>query len=300
MAISDNLKGALLLMASMAAFTINDMFMKMMTGQVPVVQLIFLRGALTTTAVSLLAWRMGAFSGRIAPRDRVFVALRTGAEICATYFFLTALSHMPLANITAILQALPLVLALAAALFLGEGFGWKRLVAIVIGFIGVMLIVRPGAEGFTIYSIYGLIAVCFVTVRDLSTRRLSRETPSMLVTWVTTVAITLVYGVVSTGVDWAPISGREALLLTLTSGSIFCGYLFSIMVMRVGEISFTAPFRYTGLLWALALGWFAFGEWPAPLTLLGAGIVAASGVFTIYREARTGRRTPLQYGPRIR
>ncbi|MFU1477437.1 DMT family transporter [Roseovarius sp. C7] len=300
MAVSDNLKGALLMMASMAAFTINDMFMKMMTGQVPLVQLIFLRGALTTIAVTLLAWRLGAFRGRIAGRDRLLVAMRTGAEICATFFFLTALSHMPLANITAILQALPLVLAVAAALIFGEGFGWKRLVAIVIGFLGVLLIVRPGAEGFTVYSIYGLIAVCFVTIRDLSTRRLSRETSSMLVTWVTTVAITLVYGVASTSVDWAPITGREATLLVLTSGSIFCGYLFSIMVMRVGEISFTAPFRYTGLIWALVLGWFAFGEWPTSLTLLGAAIVSGSGIFTIYREARGGRRTPMQYGPRIR
>ncbi|QYX57739.1 DMT family transporter [Roseovarius sp. SCSIO 43702] len=300
MKLSDNLTGAVFMMVAMAAFTVNDMFMKLMSGSVPLIQLIFLRGILTTIAVSVLAWRLGAFRGRIAGRDRLIVAIRTGSEICATYFFLTALTHMPLANVTAILQALPLAIAVAAALFLGEGFGWKRLVAIVVGFVGVLLIVRPGAEGFNVYSLYGLVAVGFVTVRDLSTRRLSRETSSMLVTWVTALSITVVYGLASITIDWGPMDGGELVLLVLASSSIIAGYLFSIMVMRVGEISFVAPFRYTGLVWALVLGWFAFGDWPSNITLLGAAIVAGSGIFTIIREAREGRRTPMQYGPRIR
>jgi len=300
MKLSDNLTGAIFMMVSMAAFTINDMFMKIMSGSVPLIQLIFLRGVLTTLAVSLLAWRMGTFRGRIAGGDRVLVAIRTGAEICATYFFLTALTHMPLANVTAILQALPLAIAVAAALFLGEGFGWRRLVAILVGFAGVMLIVRPGAEGFNVFSLYGLTAVGFVTIRDLSTRRLSRDTSSMLVTWVTAVSITLVYGLASITVDWAPMTWTNSGLLLLASGSVIGGYLFAIMVMRVGEISFVAPFRYTGLIWALVLGWLAFGEWPSTITLIGAAIVAGSGIFTIIREAREGRRTPTQFGPRIR
>jgi S-adenosylmethionine uptake transporter len=300
MKLSDNLTGAIFMMVSMAAFTVNDMFMKLMAGEIPLVQLIFLRGLLTTIAVTVLAWYMGAFNGRIAGRDRLLVAVRTGSEICATYFFLTALTHMPLANVTAILQALPLAIAVTAALFLGEGFGWRRVVAIIVGFAGVLLIVRPGAEGFNIYSLYGLVAVGFVTVRDLSTRRLSKETSSMLVTWITALAITVVYGAASTMIEWELMRPGQIGLLALSSGSIIAGYLFSIMVMRVGEISFIAPFRYTGLVWALILGWLAFDEWPGGITLLGAAIVVASGVFTIIREAREGRRTPTQYGPRIR
>ena len=300
MKLSDNLTGAVFMMVSMAAFTVNDTFVKLMTGDVPLFQIVFLRGILTAVMVSLLAWRMGAFRGRIAVRDRGLVALRTCAEIAATYFFLTGLTYLPLATITAILAALPLAIAVAAALFLGEGFGWRRLVAIVVGFSGVMLIVQPGTEGFNGYAVYGLLAVCAVTVRDLSTRRLSRDTASMLVTWVTTIGITTVYGLASLTVDWVPLSGREGALLVAAAVSVIGGYLFSIMVMRVGEISCTAPFRYTGLVWALLLGWLVFGDWPDMITLIGAGVVVASGVFTLVREAQEGRRKRLQYALRTR
>lgn len=291
MARSDNLTGALLMMASMAAFTLNDTMMKAMAGQVPLFQLLFLRGVITTLAVAAIAWRMGALRARVSRRDRGIILWRTVAEIGAAYFFLTALFNMPIANVTAILQALPLTITLAAALFLREPVGWKRLAAIVVGFAGVMLIVRPGAADFNFHSLYALIAVGFVTLRDLSTRRLSRETPSMLVTLITSAAIMVVFGLASLAGAWAPMGPRE---IGLTAGAglmIIGGYLFSIMVMRVGEIGFTAPFRYTGLIWALALGWLAFGEWPEPITLLGAGIVAGSGLFTLYRESRLARKT---------
>jgi len=286
---SDNLRGSVLMMLSMAAFTINDVFMKMMADDVPLFQLMFLRGFLTTLATGFIAWKMGALSARISPGDRWMVCLRTIAEIGASYFFLTALFNMPIANITAILQALPLTIALAAALFLKEPIGWRRLLAITVGFVGVMMIVRPGAEGFSEYSLYGLAAVAFVTLRDLSTRRLSRDTPSMLVTFVTSVAIMTVFGLASLTDDWVAVGIRETTLITAAATAIIGGYLFSVMVMRVGEISFIAPFRYTGLVWALILGWLVFGEWPQAVTLLGAGVVVASGMFTLYREARAAR-----------
>jgi drug/metabolite transporter (DMT)-like permease len=286
---SENLTGAFLMMASMACFTLNDTAMKLMAGEIPLFQLLFLRGVFTTLAVGLVAWRMGAFRTRPPRRDWQLIGWRTVAEIGAAYFFLTALFNMPLANVTAILQALPLTITLAAALFLREPVGWRRLTAIVVGFAGVMLIVRPGAEDFTIFSLYGLAAVGFVTLRDLTTRRLSRGTPSMLVTFITSAAIMVFFGLASLPAPWVAMDPRE---WGLTGGAAFLiigGYLFSIMVMRVGEISFTAPFRYTGLIWALVLGWVAFGEWPEPLTLIGAALVAGSGVFMLLREARLKR-----------
>jgi len=122
-------------------------------------------------------------------------------EIGAAYFFLTALFNMPIANVTAILQALPLTITLAAALFFGDPIGWRRMSAILVGFVGVMLIVRPGAADFTIYSLYVLAAVGFVTLRDLATRRLSKETPSMLVTFITSTSIMVFFGVASLTID---------------------------------------------------------------------------------------------------
>jgi len=290
MKFSDNTIGAFLMMASMAAYTMNDALMKTLAGTVPLFQVIFLRGCLTTVAVAVIAWRMGAFSSRVSRRDSGAIALRVVGEVAGTYFFLTALYHMPLANVTAILQSLPLALTLAAALVLGEPVGWKRILAVLAGFVGILMIVRPGTEGFNVYALYGLAAVACISVRDLATRRLSRETSSMLVTFATSATVMTVFGLASLTGDWAPLSSGDGLIIVGASVLIVAGYLTSIMVVRVGEISFTAPFRYTAILWALALGWLVFGDWPKPIVLVGAGIVVASGVFTLYREARLGRQ----------
>ena len=298
MARSDNLTGALLMMASMACFVLNDTFMKALAGEIPLNQLLFVRGVLTTLAVAIMAWRMNGLMVRPSRRDSGIIAIRTCAEICAAYFFLTALFNMPLANVTAILQALPLTVSLGAALVFREPIGWRRLLAILVGFVGIVLIVRPGTEGFNVYSLYGLAAVCCVTLRDLSTRKLSREIPSIFVTLVNSTAIMVVFGLASLASDWVAMDVRANMLTLSAAVLIIGGYLFSIMVMRVGEISFVAPFRYSGLIFALALGWLAFGEWPDMLTLLGAGIVMGSGLFTLYREAQLGRRKRASHGLR--
>ncbi len=287
---SDNLTGAILMMASMAAFTLNDTMMKSLAGEVPLFQLLFLRGVLTTIAVGGMAWWMGVLWPKISRRDAGVIMLRMGAESLAAYCFLTALFNMPIANVTAILQALPLTITLMAALIFREPIGWRRLLAIVVGFVGVLLIVRPGPEGFDANVIYALAAVGFVTLRDLATRRLSREVPSLFVTLVTSASIMAIFGLASLTGGWAEMDMRAGALTAGAAVMIIGGYLFSIMVMRVGEISYVAPFRYTGLIWALGLGWLVFGEWPDDITLLGAAIVVSSGIFMLYREARLARK----------
>ena len=288
--LKDNLLAASFMTASMAAFTFNDTLMKMMAGDVPRYQLLFLRGLMTSTIVAVIAWRMGAFAVRLTPKDRARVLLRSLTDTAAAFFFLTALFNMPLANVTAILQALPLTITLAAWAIMGEPVGWRRFLAIAVGLLGVMLIIRPGAEDFTVYSLYAMAAVACVTARDLITRTMSPDVPSMLAVFVNSAMIMIVFGILTIPGDWVAMTPRT---WGLTSGAailIIGAYLFSILVMRVGDISFVAPFRYTGLLWALILGYLVFGDWPAPLTLLGAGIVVASGLFMLYRETRAMKR----------
>jgi len=300
MALSENLTGALLMMGSMAAFTINDTMMKATSGEVPLFQLLFLRGVLTTVLVAMIAARMGALRARPTRRDWGLIGWRAVAETGAAYFFLTALFHMPLANVTAILQMMPLTITLAAWIFLREPVGWRRLLAIAVGFFGVMLIVRPGAADFNSYSIYALVAVGFATLRDLVTRQMSPATPSMLVTLVTSAVVMVAFGLAGLGGEWVTMTGRE---IGLTAGAglmIIGGYLFAIMVMRVGEISVVAPFRYTGLIWALVLGWSIFGDWPDTLTLIGAAIIAGSGLFTFWRESRLARAARIVQTKRVR
>ena len=288
---SPNTTGALLMMASMAAFTLNDTLLKLTNGAVPLAQLLFLRGVLSSVLIYALARSLGALRFRVARRDWGLIAIRAAAEVGAAYFFVTALLNMPLANVTAVLQALPLTVAVGAALVFREPLGWRRMSAILIGFMGMLLIVRPGVDGFSLWSGYALMAVLCVTLRDLATRRLSVHVPSMTVTLASSLAVTVSFGLASTLTDWVPVTLPLAALIGAAAVFIIGGYFFSIRAMRVGEISFIAPFRYTGLVWALVLGWLVFGDWPTNLTLLGAGIVVATGLFTLYRERRVKERS---------
>ncbi|MDP3961002.1 MAG: DMT family transporter [Pseudorhodobacter sp.] len=289
MAISDNLRGALYMNIAMLAFTLNDSCMKAVTQTMPLFQAITLRGAISVAALVAIAAMMGGLRLRHDRRDGVVIVVRSLAEVGGTLFFLLALMHMPLANLSAIMQSLPLAVTLTAALVLGDPVGWRRLLAIAIGFVGVLIIIRPGTDGFDRWSVMGLASVACVVVRDLATWRLSRAVPSVMVAiWAG--ASVLVMGLAGLGVSgWQPVSGREAGLIAGAAANLIVGYLFVVMVMRVGDISFVAPFRYMALLWAIVLGWLMFSNLPDGLTLVGAGIVVATGIFTFLRERQLAR-----------
>ncbi|WP_170764852.1 DMT family transporter [Ruegeria lacuscaerulensis] len=279
-----NAKGALLMMGSMAAFTFNDALIKAAGAEIPLFQMVAMRGTLATILVYLLARHLGALHLDFPRHDKWLVAARCLAELSATIFFLIALLHMPLANVTAVLQVLPLTVTLGAVLFFGEHIGWRRILAIAMGFAGMLLIVRPGPDGFSVYAIYALIAVASVTVRDLITRRMSIHVPSLTVTLATTVTITLT-GIVVTAVSgWEPVQAGAGLMVASAAVFVLAGYLCSVMVMRVGDVGFVAPFRYSSLIWALGLGWVVFGDWPDTVTMFGATLVVGAGMFTLFRE----------------
>ncbi len=296
MALSDNMRGAALMAASMTAFVINDVFMKAVLVDIPVFQATFLRGLGITACLIILCRMLGQLRWNFARKDWALIVLRSLSELISTVFFLSALRTMPLANLSAILQALPLTVTLAGAVVFREAIGWRRMLAILAGFAGVLLIIQPGAAGFTTASVYALGAVAFVTVRDLSVRRLSPDVPSVMVALLAAIGVTLFSGLGSTLVDWAPVTGQSLGLLVCAMLCLVCGYVFSVQTMRVGEISFIAPFRYTSLLVALILGFVVFGDFPDAVTLLGALIVVATGLFTLYREARLKRPAPQQIG----
>lgn len=292
MALSDNLKGAALMTVSMAAFTVNDTFLKLLGGDLPLFQILLLRAI----GVSILLAAYGVASGSLvipaSRRDRWLILWRSVAEAGAAWFFITALFHMPIANVSAILQALPLTVTLAAALFLGEPVGWRRFAAILIGFAGVYLIVRPGGEGFTIHSVYAVLSVLCVTLRDLAVRQLSPEVRSTTVAMATAVVVGLFAAAGSVFVEWRPMTGTHWAWLAGSVVMLLGAYLTSVSSMRVGEIGAVAPFRYTSLIVALITGWFVFGDWPDVLTLFGAAVIVGTGLFTLWRE-HVGRRRAL-------
>ena len=169
---TENLRGAMLMVLSMAAFTTNDLFVKLLGAQLPLSQVLMLRGAVALLMIAGLCQFYQAWTIRYARKDWGLIALRCAADVCATYFFLNALINMPIANATAILQLLPLTVALGAALFLNELLGWRRMIAIGIGFLGMLMIVRPGAEGFSNYC--PAAAACATAIVAFKERLASR------------------------------------------------------------------------------------------------------------------------------
>lgn len=288
--LSDNARGALFMAICMAGFVLNDAMIKLVTQEISLFQAIFLRGILASLLIGALAWGRRELFYRPSRGDAKLLVLRIIGELGGTVTYLTALMHIPIASATAILQALPLAVTLGAAVFLKEPVGWKRYTAIAIGFAGVLIIVRPGAEGFDAFALFAVVAVGFVTLRDLATRQLSGPVPSLFVAFGTAVAIMLCGAVTLPFTDWKPVAGRDLLHLTIAVGGLFFGYVFSVSSVRVGDVAFVAPFRYTILIWAILLGIVLFGDVPDGWTLLGSGIIVATGVFTFYRERRLSRQ----------
>ncbi|MEM7044413.1 MAG: DMT family transporter [Pseudomonadota bacterium] len=282
----DNFRGAIYMMLSMAGFVLNDTLMKSLSADLPMFQAIFLRGLVATALIGALAWHRRALWYRPSGVTVRIISLRVVGEVGATICFITALFNMPIANATAILQVSPLAVTLGAALFLGEAVGWRRYSAIIVGFLGVMLIVRPGSDGFTVYSVYALAAVVFFVMRDLVTRRLPPEVPSLFVTVISSISVTLMAALIIAADSWQPVTLYQLGILTLAAVFVLIGYLFGIMTMRVGDIGFISPFRYTILIWAMILGFVVFGDVPDLLTLVGSAIVVLTGLYAFYRERR--------------
>jgi len=274
----------MLMAAAMAAFTINDAITKAVSAEMNFGQVMLVRGVFAIALIAALAWHQGA----LRPLRTLMmkpVALRVAGEVGGTVSFLAAIVHLPLANTAAIFQALPLAITLGAALIFREPVGWRRWLAITSGFIGVLIIVRPGVAGFNQFSLLALIAVVFCAVRDLATRRIPAQIPSLFVTLLTTVMITAAGAAILVPLGgWTPPSGRALGLLALSAVLVLIGYQCVIMALRSGDISAVAPFRYSALLWAMLLGYLVFGDVPDAMMVTGASIIVLSGLYAFYRE----------------
>lgn len=284
MPLSDNARGALFMALAMASFAANDAIIKFASGHINVGQIMLVRGVMTTTVVFLLAWRTGALRH---PRVlfRPMVLIRTLCEMAATITFMSALARMELANASAILQSLPLAITLGAALFLGEPVGWRRWLAIIAGFLGVMMIIKPGPDGFSSAALLAIAAVFFTATRDLVTRKMYRDVPSLTISAFTSMATTCLGAVILVPMGgWRPMETDVLIAVAAASVLILAGYQAIIAAMRSGEISFVAPFRYSSLIWAILMGIYIFGELPDGWTIAGATVVIFSGLYTFYRE----------------
>lgn len=287
----ENLRGALLMTAAMLGFAIEDMLIKFLTASVPLgMVLVYLGtgGALVFATLALLR------GDKLLSRDLLArsVVIRNTGELVGTVGFVTAIALTPLSSASAILQATPLVVTLGAALFLGEQVGWRRWSAILAGFAGVLLIIRPGFDAFEPFSLFALLGVLGLAVRDLATRTVPRAITSLqLSAYAFAITVPAGFGILAFTGDvmrW-PV-GVEWLLIGAAMTVAVVAYAAIVAAMRMGDVAVITPFRYSRLVFALIFGVTFFGEEPDAITLAGSALIVASGIYTFWREARLRRQ----------
>ena len=294
----DNLRGSMLMVLAMAGFAAEDLFVKLLSHDIPVGQILMMLGAGGCAVFAVAARAQGTrlISPVLLTRP---VILRNLGEVIAAVTYVAALSLADLSTISAIIQATPLAVTLGAALFMGAQVGWRRWSAILVGLAGVLLIVRPGLDAFHISSVFAVISVIGLAIRDLATWAIPSQVSSMQLScyafgiMVPTGAIVLAFqggAAMPDPVAWAYLLGA------LIFGVL--GYYFIVGAMRIGEIAAVTPFRYARLLFALVIGMTLLGERPDVWTLIGAAIIIASGLYTLIREQRLARRVFRQAKPK--
>jgi drug/metabolite transporter (DMT)-like permease len=286
----DNIRGAALMVAAMAGFALEDTFIKTLAQDLPVGQILMLLGAGGASVFATLAL---ARRDRLVSRDLRdrWVIVRNTGELIGTIGFVTAIALTPLSSASAILQATPLAVTLGAAMFMREQVGWRRWSAILVGFAGVLLIIRPGLSGFEAASLFAVQGVIGLAIRDLATRAVPRAISSMQLStyaFLTLLPAGAILLIVSPG---APVMPTPAHWSALGAALAFgvTAYYAIVAAMRMGDISIIAPFRYSRLIFAMLIGVIHFGERPDALTLAGAALIVGSGLYTIEREARLRR-----------
>ena len=293
---TQNQRGVALVLIGMAGFAAGDAIIKALGGALPVGQLMAVRGLFACVLVVPFMLRAGML--RFADLSHPRVLARTVFEVAAAVCFLSALVRIPMASATAIIQAIPLAVTFFGALLFGETVGWRRSTAILVGFAGVLIIVRPWSAELEAGALLALAAVAFSTGRDLTTRGVPSAIPTAHIVGVTTFGVTL------TGFGWMALEGAAPMgmgdvgLLALAAVFVLVGVSCIAGAVRVGELAVVTPFRYSIFLWALLIGWLMFGEVPDAATLVGAAIILASGLYTLLREARLGRDIAARSGKR--
>lgn len=273
----------------MGAFVINDTLMKATSHELPLGQILTVRGFICCIIMLPI---VAATSG-LAAVLRIYswpMFIRNVAEIGSVFAFLAALFRLPMASVSGVLQAVPLVMTAAAAIFLHEKVGWRRWTASAVGLIGVLFIIRPGSGEFSIWYLAAIAAVFFVVARDFSTRFIPRTTPSFAITFVTAIIVTVAGAVFGLTETWVVPGIVTTARLTAAAALVLIGYWCMIEAMRTAEISAVAPFRYSVVLWAMILGYVAFNEVPSVWTLAGSVIVVCAGLYTWHREREVAAR----------
>lgn len=278
-----NRRGILAMLAAMALFVGNDTLMKLAREVYPTGQAITLRTAfaLLASLVLVLAFQDGP---KLRLAMRPIVLLRGLIDAGVTLTFIWALAKLPLADVTAILLAAPIIIVALAVVLRIERVGWRRTVAVLVGFCGVLVVLRPAADSFNAAALVALAAACLAACRDLLTRRIGNEIPSTVVALMTTAIVGLVacsYGVFEV---WQPIWQRETVYVAAAATLMTAASVCIISAYRNTDVGVVSGYRYSVVILAVMMGYLVWGQVPDPLAFLGIALIVASGLYTMHRQ----------------
>jgi drug/metabolite transporter (DMT)-like permease len=272
-----------MLLVSQALFVSSDSFVKLLGEALPPGQIMALRGVLAVSlAFSVLLATVEPARWRLALTP--MVGLRAGLEATSAALFIMSLPHLALSDITVFMQFTPLSITLLAAIVLREHVGWRRWTAIGVGFLGVLLVAQPGGADFSPYAISAIMVALIISVRDLITRRLDPAIPTPAITLTTTLAVCLLGFASAPFETWVPLSWNMLGLLAGSAILVTTANAAIIRAFRGTDVTVVSPFRYFGVLWAVAIGFAVWGEIPDPLAICGTMLIVGSGLYTMHRE----------------
>ncbi len=280
---AEPLKGILCMIVGGALLTANDALLKWLTGGYPVGQIMFLRGIFVLVPLSMFVWRAGGVNVLVTKSYKQHL-IRSGLVVAGTFLFVTGLRFLPLAEAISIAFAGPLFITALASPMLGEKIGWRRWIGVLIGFIGILIIFRPGSSIFQWAALFPLAASCTGAFRDILTRRMSVTDTNESLLFYSTIAVIL--GGLFTALfgSWQTIIFTDWLFFGLTGLLIGGAHFLMIEAFRCCEAALVAPFKYTSVLWALFFGYSMFGDVPEINTLVGGAVVVSSGIYILHRE----------------
>jgi drug/metabolite transporter (DMT)-like permease len=210
--------------------------------------------------------------------------LRAGLDAAVILTFYKALPHMQLGDITAISQTTPIILTLLAAAIGLESIGWRRFLAILTGFAGVVLIAKPSGNALTLYALLAVVSAALVAIRDILTRYVDATIPSPTIALMTAIAGGVTGLALAATEEWTSVMVVPTLYLALAGFLVTFGNLAIVIAFRNTDVSAVAPFRYFSIPAALLLGYLLFRDLPDAVSVAGIVLIMASGIYTMHRE----------------
>jgi drug/metabolite transporter (DMT)-like permease len=283
-----DLSGIAAMLAATATFVIGDSFMKLVIGDLPPFEVLFLRSIAASLACAVLLevrgeWR--AISGVLELR----ALLRAAAETLCTLCYVVALAHMPIADVIAILQTVPLIVILGAALLLRERIGPPRIALVVVGFAGALMVAQPGPTGVSLPALLAFGAALMGAARDLIGRSVPPRIPVTVVNCATMLMMIMAAGAMSLGREtWIAPTGRHLAFIGFAGLFVAFGHVGLLLAYRLGRPASVAPFFYSFALWGVMSGLIVWGALPNALTLAGIALIVASGIALVVLDRRSG------------